>query len=135
MIRLTSLALALVLAGCANLAPPYEAPVVDTPVAFKEGRGAWVAAAPADMLDRGPWLELFDDPVLSTLARMTRFSSSRMFPGQRYVHSRSYAPAVKLQGVLPNRSAARVKKCLTSSGTSERRSRSGGTVNGTTFRR
>ena len=62
------LCVALLLAGCANLAPKYEVPDVDTPVAFKEGQGAWVPAAPADLLERGPWWELFDDPVLSALA-------------------------------------------------------------------
>lgn len=62
-----ALAVALLLAACANLAPKYEVPAVDTPVAFKEGRGAWVPAAPADTLARGPWWELFDDPVLDAL--------------------------------------------------------------------
>lgn len=65
---LSVLAAALVLAGCVNLAPKYEVPAVDTPVAFKEGRGAWVPAAPADTLDRGPWWHLFDEPVLNSLA-------------------------------------------------------------------
>ena len=76
--RLTAIALALVLAGCANLAPPYEVPAVDTPVAFKEGRGAWVPATPADMLDRGPWWELFDDPVLSDLAGQVEVSNNNV---------------------------------------------------------
>jgi NodT family efflux transporter outer membrane factor (OMF) lipoprotein len=76
--RLTAIALALVLAGCANLAPEYEVPAVDTPVAFKEGRGAWVPAAPADTLDRGPWWELFDDPVLSTLASQVEVTNNNV---------------------------------------------------------
>jgi NodT family efflux transporter outer membrane factor (OMF) lipoprotein len=65
---LTLLAASLVLGGCANLAPKYEVPDVDTPAAFKEGEGAWVKAAPADLLERGPWWELFDDPLLDALA-------------------------------------------------------------------
>lgn len=65
---LSVLAAALLLAGCANLAPNYEVPAVDTPIAFKEGKGVWIAAAPADTLERGPWWELFDDPVLNSLA-------------------------------------------------------------------
>lgn len=60
-------ALLLLLAGCANLAPKYEVPAVETPVAFKEGNGAWVPAAPADTLQRGPWWTLFDDPLLDSL--------------------------------------------------------------------
>ncbi|MCG2592691.1 efflux transporter outer membrane subunit [Ramlibacter sp. XY19] len=62
-----AVAASLLLSACGSLAPRYAAPAVDTPVAFKEGRGAWVAAAPADALERGPWWELFDDPVLSQL--------------------------------------------------------------------
>ncbi len=69
---------ALVLSGCANLAPKYDVPAVDTPVAFKEGRGAWVLAAPADTLERGPWWELFDDPVLNSLAAQVEVSNQNV---------------------------------------------------------
>ena len=62
-----AVAASLLLSACGSLAPKYEAPAVDTPLAFKEGAGAWVTAAPADALERGPWWELFDDPVLSGL--------------------------------------------------------------------
>jgi NodT family efflux transporter outer membrane factor (OMF) lipoprotein len=73
-----TLVLAMLLAGCVNLAPPYEVPAVDTPVAFKEGRGAWVPSAPADALDRGPWWELFDDPVLDSLARQVEVNNQNI---------------------------------------------------------
>ena len=73
-----SLLAALTLAGCANLAPPYEVPAVDTPVAFKEGRGVWVPAAPADTLERGPWWELFDDPLLNALAAQVEVSNQNV---------------------------------------------------------
>jgi NodT family efflux transporter outer membrane factor (OMF) lipoprotein len=78
-LRLLSLAAsALVLAGCANLEPKYEVPAVDTPVAFKEGEGAWVHAAPADALERGPWWELFEDPVLNGLATQVEVSNQNV---------------------------------------------------------
>ena len=67
-LRIGALALALALAGCGTLEPAYQPPPVDTPVKFKEGEGAWVPAAPADALQRGPWWELFGDPVLNGLA-------------------------------------------------------------------
>jgi NodT family efflux transporter outer membrane factor (OMF) lipoprotein len=76
--RPTALVLALLLAGCGSLAPKYEVPALDTPVAFKEGRGAWVEAAPADTLERGPWWELFDDPVLSGLASQVEVSNQNV---------------------------------------------------------
>jgi NodT family efflux transporter outer membrane factor (OMF) lipoprotein len=69
---------ALLLAGCANLAPKYEVPTVETPQAFKEGKGAWVAAAPADTLERGPWWELFDDPVLNGLVAQVEVSNQNV---------------------------------------------------------
>lgn len=75
---LALLAASLLLAGCANLAPTYEVPAVDTPVAFKEGKGAWVPAAPADTLERGPWWELFDDPVLNALAAQVETSNQNL---------------------------------------------------------
>ena len=69
---------ALLLAGCANLAPSYEVPVTDMPVAFKEGKGVWVPAAPADTLERGPWWELFDDPLLNALAAQVEVSNQNV---------------------------------------------------------
>jgi NodT family efflux transporter outer membrane factor (OMF) lipoprotein len=75
---LSTLALLLLLAGCGSLEPKYDPPVVDTPVEFKEGRGAWVTAAPADTLERGPWWELFDDPVLSGLVAQVEVSNQNV---------------------------------------------------------
>ena len=73
--KLTALALALALAGCA-VGPHYDKPpTVDTPAAFKEGQGEWVRAAPADTLERGPWWQLFNDPVLSDLAARVEVSN------------------------------------------------------------
>ena len=63
------------LVGCGSLAPKYEVPAVDTPVAFKEGQGSWVRAAPADLLARGPWWELFGDPQLNALAAQVETSN------------------------------------------------------------
>src|SRR5690606_7224453 len=77
-VPLLALAASLVLAGCVNLAPKYEAPAVETPAVFKEGRGAWVPAAPADTLERGPWWEMFDDPVLGSLAAQVEVNNQNV---------------------------------------------------------
>ncbi|MDB5913629.1 MAG: transporter [Ramlibacter sp.] len=74
----TMLAVSLLVSGCASLEPKYEVPSVDTSIAFKEGTGAWVTAAPADALDRGPWWELFDDPVLSGLVSQVEVSNQNV---------------------------------------------------------
>lgn len=75
--RPAALVLALLLAGCA-VGPTYQRPPVDTPVAFKEGQGAWVRAAPADLLERGPWWELFQDPDLNALAAQVEVSNQNV---------------------------------------------------------
>lgn len=71
----TAIAAALLVSGCA-VGPRYDAPpAIDTPVAFKEGGGAWVQAAPADAAQRGPWWEAFGDPVLNDLASRIEVSN------------------------------------------------------------
>ena len=60
-----AVALALSMSGCA-VTPPYQAPAVAQPDAFKEAQG-WAPAAPADTLDKGPWWTLFNDAVLDEL--------------------------------------------------------------------
>ncbi len=57
--------LPLLLGGCA-LSPVYERPATPAPAAFKEAQD-WVAAMPADALDRGKWWTLFDDQQLNEL--------------------------------------------------------------------
>ncbi|WBY02306.1 efflux transporter outer membrane subunit [Ramlibacter tataouinensis] len=72
------LALSLALGACA-VGPRYEAPpAVETPVAFKEGSGEWVRAAPADGVERGPWWEAFQDPVLNDLAARVEVSNQNV---------------------------------------------------------
>jgi NodT family efflux transporter outer membrane factor (OMF) lipoprotein len=72
------LVLSLSLAACA-VGPKYTgAPPVDTPIAFKQGQGEWVKAAPADMLQRGPWWQLFGDPVLDELAARVQVSNQNV---------------------------------------------------------
>jgi NodT family efflux transporter outer membrane factor (OMF) lipoprotein len=73
---LTACAAAVLLAGCATV-PPYEVPSAPTSAAFKEADG-WAPAAPADMLDRGPWWELFDDAGLSALAARVAVSNQNV---------------------------------------------------------
>lgn len=64
------------LSGCA-VGPAYERPTTVEPAAFKEAQG-WVPAAPADALDRGPWWQLFNDPVLNELAASVEVSNQNV---------------------------------------------------------
>lgn len=52
-------------AGCA-VGPNFKRPEVTAPVAFKENAG-WKVAVPDDGAKRGPWWEVFNDPVLNEL--------------------------------------------------------------------
>jgi NodT family efflux transporter outer membrane factor (OMF) lipoprotein len=74
--RLTTLALAASLAGCA-VGPAYQRPSTPEPVAFKELAG-WVPAAPADALERGPWWQLFADPTLDALVAGVEVSNQNV---------------------------------------------------------
>lgn len=70
------LPLLLALAGCA-IAPAYERPAFTAPLAYKEAPG-WVAAAPADALERGPWWTWFGDPALDALAAQVEVSNQNV---------------------------------------------------------
>ncbi len=63
----------LLLAACTTTTE-YHVPSTPAAPAFKEAAG-WSAAAPADALDRGPWWEAFDDPVLSALVQRVQVSN------------------------------------------------------------
>jgi NodT family efflux transporter outer membrane factor (OMF) lipoprotein len=75
-IRLIPLALAAALAGC-SVTPAYQVPTAPEPAAFKELQG-WVPAAPADTLERGPWWNLFNDPLLSGLVDQVEVSNQNV---------------------------------------------------------
>jgi len=68
--------LVLLTAGCA-VGPVYQRPTTPDVVAYKEA-GDWVIAAPADALERGPWWQLFNDPVLNDLAARVEVSNQNL---------------------------------------------------------
>jgi len=118
-----ALAAALFLSACA-VGPRYQgAPTLDTPMAFKEGTGAWVPAAPADALDRGPWWRLFDDPVLDGLASQVEVSNQNVAAAvAAYAQARALV-AQQRASLFPS---------VTLSGSGSRNGLSGGGTTGTT---
>src|SRR4051812_27747008 len=72
---LTVLAASL-LSGCA-VGPAYQVPTSAESPMFKEAEG-FVVAAPADTLERGPWWQLFGDPVLNELADSVEVSNQNV---------------------------------------------------------
>ena len=101
-LRLSSLALALLLAGCATVTPHSPPAIEAMPAAFKEAGATWAPAAPADALDRGPWWELFNDPELNRLASEVQLSNQNIAAA---VAAYAQAQAVVRQqraGLLPS---------------------------------
>ncbi|MEO6017158.1 MAG: RND transporter, partial [Polaromonas sp.] len=69
-------AVTLLATGCA-VGPSYQRPTTPEVSAFKEANG-WVQAVPADALERGPWWQLFNDPVLNDLAGRVEVSNQNV---------------------------------------------------------
>lgn len=64
---------AALLVACAA-GPAYVRPTVDAVAHFREGEG-WKPSEPADVLSRGPWWEIFGDPVLNDLEQRIAISN------------------------------------------------------------
>jgi len=88
--RLSTLALALVLAGCASVPAIDPAALPATPAAFKEDGGRFTAASAADAQPRGEWWKAFADPVLDDLVeRAGRGNSSIQVAAARLAQARA----------------------------------------------
>ncbi len=59
---------AVALGACSVVGPTYERPAVATPPEYREAGALWKAAQPSDVIRRGSWWALYEDPQLSTLA-------------------------------------------------------------------
>jgi len=81
-------ALTLVLAGCAT-GPAYHTPSAPLSAGFKEAQG-WQPAAPADLLEKGPWWELLGDATLNALARQVEVNNQNVAAAAaRYAQARA----------------------------------------------
>jgi NodT family efflux transporter outer membrane factor (OMF) lipoprotein len=125
----------LVAAGCA-VGPDYKAPpALPVPASFKEAPG-WKTAAPDEGAKRGPWWEVFQDPVLSDLEQqLDRENLSIVQAVDAYEEARQtvrsdrsgYLPTVSIAG-----SAERTRTpSYQSTGQAITSSNSGGTGGGT----
>jgi len=81
-------AMTVILAGCAT-GPAYQVPSAPMPAQFKEAQG-WQPAAPADLLEKGPWWELFGDATLNALARQVEVNNQNVEAAEaRYTQARA----------------------------------------------
>ena len=116
-----TVAVALLITGCA-VGPTYQRPSVPEVSAYKEA-GDWVVAAPADALDRGPWWQLFNDPVLNELAARVEVSNQNVAAAvAAYAQARALV-AEQRAGLFPS---------ITLGGGATRSGNGGGTANANT---
>jgi len=83
--RYSLIAMAAVLASGCAVGPAYQLPSTPQPSAYKETASeaekvaaGWTAAAPADTLERGPWWQLFGDPLLNQMADSIEVSNQNV---------------------------------------------------------
>ena len=94
-----SLCTVLLITGCA-VGPSYQRPLMPEVVAYKEA-GDWVTATPLDALERGPWWQLFNDPVLNGLAVRVEVSNQNVAAAvAAYAQARSLV-AEQRAGLFP----------------------------------
>lgn len=74
--RAFTLSLVIALGGCA-VGPTYQRPSAPESPTYKEAEG-WIAATPADTLERGPWWTLFQDATLDQLVSRVEVSNQNV---------------------------------------------------------
>jgi multidrug efflux system outer membrane protein len=87
------------LAGC-DLAPVYDPPHYVLPDSWR-GQGPFRIAAPSDTLPRGPWWEMFGDPLLNQLEQQLVEQNPTLAAAyEQYVQARD-AAAIARSGLYP----------------------------------
>ena len=97
---ITALAFLLLITGCA-VGPIYERPTAPEVATYKEA-GDWIKTAPVDALERGPWWQLFNDPVLNDLAARVEVSNQNVAAAvAAYAQARALV-AEQRAGIFPS---------------------------------
>jgi multidrug efflux system outer membrane protein len=87
------------LGGC-DVAPPYDPPHYVLPDNWR-GQGPFTLAAPRDTLPRGPWWEIFGDPLLNQFEQQLAEQNPNLAAMQeQYVQARD-AAAIARSGLYP----------------------------------
>jgi NodT family efflux transporter outer membrane factor (OMF) lipoprotein len=73
---LVVLAMSAALAAC-EVGPDYERPLAATPVSYKEIDG-WKPGTPSDLVNRGPWWSIYNDPLLDQLEQQVDISNQNL---------------------------------------------------------
>ena len=99
-LSIISVAVSVLITGCA-VGPEYARPTTPEVSTYKKA-GDWVTAAPADALERGPWWQLFNDPVLNDLVARVEVSNQNVAAATAaYAQARSLV-AEQRAGLFPS---------------------------------
>ncbi|HYB41121.1 MAG TPA: RND transporter, partial [Candidatus Methylomirabilis sp.] len=102
-VRLPAAVLAALCAGC-MVGPEYHTPSVPMTPEFK-GTEGWKVARPGDAVSRGPWWEIFEDPVLNDLEEQVgRANQDLMVAEARFREARALVGFFRA-GLFPTISA------------------------------
>lgn len=111
---LFGLSLVTLLNGC-MVGPDYRSPIVKAPAYYKEAPEGWKYASPCDEAPKGPWWEVFNDPLLNELEERLNVSNQNIMAAYaQYMQARAlvdqaraaYFPVVGANAtVTPERSA------------------------------
>ena len=92
--RLTLIALALMLGGCA-IGPDYQRPELATPAQFRQIAG-WTQAQPLDEQSRGNWWQLYADAELNALVERLNISNQNLAASEaQYRQARALVGAAR----------------------------------------
>jgi NodT family efflux transporter outer membrane factor (OMF) lipoprotein len=93
------------LAACSAAGPDYRRPALDVPRAFKEQPG-WKAIEPQDGAARGPWWQVYRDPVLDELERRVEVSNQNLKAAEAAFRQARAAVEEARAGLFPALSAS-----------------------------
>ncbi len=94
-------------ASCA-VGPDYKRPAAPVPAAFKEqpaetpAPGEWKPAQPRDEATRGPWWEIFGDPLLNELEQQVSVSNQTVAQAEAQYRGSRAAARGTLPGFFPS---------------------------------
>jgi NodT family efflux transporter outer membrane factor (OMF) lipoprotein len=123
------------LASCA-VGPNYKRPTAPVPAAYHESAG-WKPSTPNDAAERGPWWEVFHDPLLNELENQVAVANQSLLQAAaNYEQARQLAradhatlfPTLSASASADRAKAASGRTVATTSGTSTSAGSSGGAV-------
>ena len=120
-----------IVASCA-VGPNYVRPKVDTTAAYKE-QGDWKPSEPSDALTRGPWWQIFSDPVLDDLEKQVDVSNQTLKSAEAsYFQARAVLDQARA-GFFPVISATAGRDYSNGANAAQRAAAANGTPSGTTI--